>query len=80
MIVSTQRQLTHADLCRYEELLHGHRVHVGEVLRHKLLAIVPVAWRKEKGKRYSNRKRNAICKGWLAIAKLKPLSLFISLF
>ena len=48
MIVSTQRQLTHADLCRYEELLHGHRVHVGEVLRHKLLAIVPVAWRKEK--------------------------------
>ena len=61
MIVSTQRQLTHADLCRYEELLHGHRVHVGEVLRHKLLAIVPVAWRKEKGKRYSNRKRNAIC-------------------
>ena len=45
---STQRQLTHADLCRYEELLHGHRVHVGEVLRHKLLAIVPVAWRKEK--------------------------------
>ena len=48
MIVSTQRQLTHADLCRYEELLHGHRVHVGEVLRHKLLAIVPVTWRKEK--------------------------------
>ena len=48
MIVSTQRRLTHADLCRYEELLHGHRVHVGEVLRHKLLAVVPVAWRKEK--------------------------------
>ena len=56
MIVSTQRQLTHADLCRYEELLHGHRVHVGEVLRHKLLAIVPVAWRKEK--RCSHRERN----------------------
>ena len=58
MIVSTKRQLTHADLCRYEELLHGHRVHVGEVLRHKLLAIVPVAWRKEKD--ILKRKRNAI--------------------
>ena len=40
--------LAHADLGGDEELLHGHRVHVGEVLRHKLLAIVPVTWRKEK--------------------------------
>merc|ERR1712165_390663 len=41
--VSAAHRLAHADLCGYEELLHGHRVHVGEVLRHKLLAIVPVA-------------------------------------
>merc|ERR1719278_759142 len=41
--VSAAHGLAHADLCRYKELLHGHRVHVGEVLRHKLLAIVPVA-------------------------------------
>ena len=33
----------HADLCGDEELLHGHRVHPGEVLLHQLLAVVPVA-------------------------------------
>ena len=36
--------LAHADLGGDEELLHGHRVHVGEVLSNQLLAVVPVAW------------------------------------
>ena len=40
--------LAHADLGGDEELLHGHRVHGGEVLNHKLLAsvlvVVPSAW------------------------------------
>merc|ERR1719239_116321 len=35
--------LLHADLGGDEELLHGHRVHPGEVLLHQLLAVVPVA-------------------------------------
>ena len=41
--VSTTDGLTHADLGRDEELLHGHRVHVREVLHHQLLAVIPVA-------------------------------------
>ena len=40
--------LAHADLGGDEELLHGHRVHGGEVLNHKLLAsvlvVVASAW------------------------------------
>ena len=36
--------LAHADLGGDEELLHGHCVHVGEVLSNQLLAVVPVAW------------------------------------
>ena len=40
--------LAHADLGGDEELLHGHRVHGGEVLNHKLLAsvlvVVSSAW------------------------------------
>ena len=35
--------LAHADLSGDEELLHGHRVHVREVLHYQLLAVVPVA-------------------------------------
>ena len=35
-------RLVHADLGGDEELLHGHRVHGGEVLNHKLLASVLV--------------------------------------
>merc|ERR1711868_26245 len=34
--------LVHTDLCWDEELLHGHHVHVGEVLDHKPLALVQV--------------------------------------
>merc|ERR1719219_1213036 len=41
--VSTTDGLLHADLGRDEELLHGHCVHVREVLRHQLLAVIPVA-------------------------------------
>merc|ERR1719219_153820 len=41
--VSTTDGLAHADLGGDEELLHGHCVHVREVLRHKLLAVIPVA-------------------------------------
>ena len=41
--VGTTDGLAHADLGRDEELLHGHRVHVREVLHHKLLAVIPVA-------------------------------------
>ena len=41
-------RLVHADLGGDEELLHGHRVHGGEVLNHKLLAsvlvVVASAW------------------------------------
>ena len=46
--VSSTDGLAHADLGGYEELLHGHRVHGGEVLHHKLLAsvlvVVVIAW------------------------------------
>ena len=42
--VSSTDGLAHADLGGDEELLHGHRVHVGEVLSNQLLAVVPVAW------------------------------------
>ena len=31
-----------ADLLRDEELLHGHVVHVGEVIDHQVLAVLPV--------------------------------------
>ena len=41
-------RLVHADLGGDEELLHGHRVHGGEVLNNKLLAsvlvVVVIAW------------------------------------
>ena len=40
--IGTTDGLGHADLSRDEELLHGHRVHVCEVLHHKLLALVLV--------------------------------------
>ena len=42
--ISSTDGLLHADLGGDEELLHGHRVHVGEVLHYQLLAVVPVAW------------------------------------
>ena len=40
--VSSTDGLVHADLSGDEELLHGHHVHVGEVLDHKPLALVQV--------------------------------------
>ena len=42
--VSSTDGLAHADLGGDEELLHGHCVHVREVLHNELLAVVPVAW------------------------------------
>ena len=45
--VSSTDGLAHADLSGGEELLHGHRVHVWEVLHDQLLAVIPVAWQKE---------------------------------
>ena len=46
--VSSTDGLAHADLSGDEELLHGHRVHVGEVLHYQLLAVVPVTWQKQR--------------------------------
>merc|ERR1712172_405712 len=40
--VSSTDRFAHADLGGDEELLHGHHVHVGEVLHHKPLALVLV--------------------------------------
>merc|ERR1719234_1236811 len=40
--VSSTDGLTHTDLSRDEELLHGHHVHVGKVLHHEPLALVLV--------------------------------------
>merc|ERR1711971_297539 len=40
--VSSADRFTHANLSGDEELLHGHRVHVGKMLNHKPLALVLV--------------------------------------